>query len=132
MVRIKLSILIMRYISIHYLFKMDAFKNKEYGINGVLHVKGKVFTPIIFAKNRCMTKLFLLQYLLCLRTCFEGHKWNNPTSIFFPRKQWKLIKHKCLFPSILLRMTRINPQPSVHKVTKANKIPSVFFNIAHI
>ena len=37
---------------------MDAFKNMEYGINGVLNVKGKVFRPIIFAKNRCMTKLF--------------------------------------------------------------------------
>ena len=35
-----------------------AFKNMEYGINGVLHVKGKVFRPIIFAKNRCMTKSF--------------------------------------------------------------------------
>ena len=46
-----------------------AFKNMEYGINGVLHVKGKVFRPIIFAKNRCMTKLFLLQYLLSL----SGH-----------------------------------------------------------
>ena len=37
---------------------MDAFKNMEYGINGVLHVKEKVFRHIIFAKNRCMTNLF--------------------------------------------------------------------------